>query len=302
MTVYKSPPKRREEVPPLPKKAEEVYRTPALPSIPFYTKRTEAFHLPKKAQGRVEVTLDDGIVLVGSDAHWWPEQRTHAERAFIQFAAMLQPDIIVANGDFFDGAGISRFSESTWVGRDKMPTVAGQLEATRENLRDIEFAAKGARRIWTLGNHDWRFERYLIERVPEFSGVIGTSLKDHFSAWEPAWSAEINNSVMILHSYRGGIHAPWNNVVYGGRTIVTGHLHRLQVRPFTDYNGTRWGVDCGMLADPRGPQFEYTRDTPLDWRSGFVVLTFRRGRLLWPELVWVRSDGVAEWRGEELRP
>jgi hypothetical protein len=42
----------------------------------------------------------------------------------------------------------------------------------------------------------------------------------------------------------------------------------------------------------------YREDSPADWRSGFVVMTWRGGRLLWPEVVNVVEEGVVEFRGE----
>jgi hypothetical protein len=75
----------------------------------------------------------------------------------------------------------------------------------------------------------------------------------------------------------------------------------MKVQPFSDYNGTRFGVDCGTLADPGGPQFvDYMEDSPANWRSGFVVLTFHKGRLLWPEPVHVIEDGAVEFRGRVI--
>jgi len=69
--------------------------------------------------------------------------------------------------------------------------------------------------------------------------------------------------------------------------------------PITDYNGTRFGVDAGCLADTEGPQFiDYLEDNPTLWRSGFIVLTFRSGRLMWPEPVYVVEDGKVGFRGE----
>jgi hypothetical protein len=70
----------------------------------------------------------------------------------------------------------------------------------------------------------------------------------------------------------------------------------------TDYNGTRWGVDTGTMADPRGPQFiDYLEDNVTDWRSGFAVLTFFKGRLLWPEVVHVTGEDEVEFRGKVIR-
>jgi hypothetical protein len=83
--------------------------------------------------------------------------------------------------------------------------------------------------------------------------------------------------------------------------MVTGHLHSLKVTPFDDYNGTRYGVDTGTLADPLGPQFEnYLEQGPTNWRSGFVVLTYHNGQLLWPEVAKVFAPGFIEFRGKVM--
>jgi hypothetical protein len=76
-------------------------------------------------------------------------------------------------------------------------------------------------------------------------------------------------------------------------------LHSLKVTPFDDYNGTRYGVDTGTLADVDGPQFEnYLELSPTNWRSGFAVLTFHNGHLLWPELVAKYAENKIQFRGK----
>lgn len=81
--------------------------------------------------------------------------------------------------------------------------------------------------------------------------------------------------------------------------MFTGHLHSMKVQPISDYNGTKYGVDTGTLADPYGPQFaNYTELNPLNWRSGFVVVTFYKGQLLWPEFVHVLGPSKYEFRGK----
>jgi hypothetical protein len=46
--------------------------------------------------------------------------------------------------------------------------------------------------------------------------------------------------------------------------------------------------------------FEYCEDSPKDWRSGFVMLSFAQGRMLMPELIMVSNEqaGEYEFRGE----
>ena len=71
------------------------------------------------------------------------------------------------------------------------------------------------------------------------------------------------------------------------------------MQPFSDYNGTRFGVDTGTLAEPYDEQFNnYMEDNPRSWRSGFIVLTFVNKKLLWPEIVHVVEENVVDFRGE----
>lgn len=243
---------------------------------------------------RITLSVDNGVVLVGSDGHYWPGAASTAHRAFVKFAKELKPKAVVFNGDAFDGARISRHPPIGWESR---PEVVDELGACQERLAEIE-AASDARLIWTLGNHDSRFETRLATVAPEYAKLHGFHLKDHFERWQPAWSAWVNSDVVIKHRFKGGTHAPHNNTLWSGKTIVTGHLHSAKVQPITDYNGTRWGVDTGCLADPDGPQFiDYTEDNPKNWVSGFAVLTFHKGRLLPPELVTVWNENNVTFRG-----
>lgn len=246
--------------------------------------------------GRINMEVDNGVVLVGSDHHYWPGIITTAHRAFLRACRELKPVAVIANGDVLDGATISRHPPIGWESR---PSLVDEVETCKERLAEIEKEAKGARRIWSLGNHDGRFETRLATVAPEYARLHGVHLKDHFPAWEPCWSVWINDDVVIKHRYKGGIHATHNNTLSSGKTMVTGHLHSLKVTPYSDYAGTRFGVDTGTMADPWGPQFsDYLEDNPVNWRSGFVVLTFQNGRLLWPEIVHVLDGQSVEFRGK----
>jgi hypothetical protein len=248
---------------------------------------------------RAVVEVWDGHAVIGSDAHYWPNIVTTAHRAFVHFVAKFQPKCVILNGDVFDGASISRHPSIGW---ESKPSVIQEIEACKERLDEIEKAAKNAKLVWTLGNHDARFETSLANRAPEYAKVHGVHLKDHFPYWTPAWSCWLNNDVVVKHRLKGGIHATHNNTVGSGRSTVTGHLHSLKVTPYTDYNGTRYGIDCGTLAGgATAPQFvNYLEDAPANWRSGFVLLTFKNGKLLVPEVVQVseQDPDAVEFRGE----
>ena len=249
----------------------------------------------------MQETVEDGVVIVFSDAHYWPGEPSVAHQALLAACQKLKPAIVVANGDVFDGARISRHPRMGWESR---PSVKDEVEVVCLRMREIEKLAPGARLIRTLGNHDSRFENYIAANAPELEGVHGTSLFDFLPNWRGGFALHLNPEqdgwTVIRHVHvAGGIHSAYNSTVRAGTHYVHGHLHKLQVTPFGDYRGRRYGVDTGTLAEPKGPQFAYVQAGPLNWCSGFAVLTYRGGRLLLPELVEV-IDGAAWFRGERL--
>jgi hypothetical protein len=245
--------------------------------------------------------IENGTVIVFSDAHFWPGIHTTAYRGLLWAIKEFQPKAVIANGDIFDGASISRYPRIGW---DSTPSVIQELKACELAMGEIEEAAKKARHnvnlVWTLGNHDARFENRLAANAPQYEQVKGFSLKDHFPAWHPCWSCWPTEEVVVKHRWKGGIHATHNNTVNAGVSIITGHLHSLKVTPYADYSGNRFGVDTGTLAETDGPQFvNYLEDSPTNWRSGFAILTFHNGRLLWPELVYSwGAENKIEFRGK----
>ena len=253
---------------------------------------------------RLHLNITDGVVIVGSDSHYWPGEVSTAHRAFLHFCKEMKQELraVIKNGDELDGATISRHAPIGW---EKRPSLIEEIDAVKERLGEVEKIIGGACPLyWPLGNHDARFSTRLAHVAPEYARVHGVQLKDHFPFWKPCWSLFINDDVVVKHRIRGGMHATRNNALNSGRTVITGHLHSLKVTPLTDYNGTRWGVDCGTMMEPGigepwGQQaVNYLEDNPVDWRSGFVVLTWHKGKLLWPEVVHVVESGKVSFCGK----
>lgn len=242
--------------------------------------------------------LLNGHALIASDVHCWPGPFSVAKRGFIHMVRELKPKLTLLNGDVFDGARVKRHPPIGW---ERLPTVVEELDACTEFTDAVRAAAKGSDLYWTLGNHDMRYESVLAAKAPEYQGTKFAALSDHFPHWRFTWSLWVNNDVVIKHRFKGGIHATHNNTLWAGKTMVTGHLHSLKVTPLSDYNGTRFGVDTGTLDDPYGEHANYTEDNPLNHRSGFIVLTFRNGVLLWPEIAAVVDEEHIQFRGQLIK-
>ena len=262
--------------------------------------RKTALTVAHESIGRLKIDITDGRIVVFSDAHFQPGCISTANRALLKLLPELKPGVVVCNGDAFDGAGISRWPK---MFGSTPPTPAAELRAVDERMDEIADAAKGAKRIWTLGNHDIRLHSYIQSAAPALADMDAMDLRKLFPRWDFAWSLWVNDNTIIKHRFKGGMYAPANNVKGAlGMSFVTGHLHSMKVMPLSSYadRATAYGVDTGMLAEPEWAAFGYREDSPADWRSGFVVMTWRDGRLLWPEVVSVLSEGKVEFRGEIL--
>jgi hypothetical protein len=261
----------------------------------LYNKNTPKSFSPLK---QVELGMLDGCVIVFSDAHFIPGQRSTAFKGLLYMIQELKPHAVIANGDCFDGASISRHD----VTDQPQTSVIQELKACQGALGEIEEVAKAARHnvklLFTWGNHDIRFGNRLAQHAPQFKDVVGFKLTDHIPDWEFCWAVWPTEDVIIKHRYKNGIHATHTSTLNAGVSTVCGHLHALKVTPFQDLRGNRFGVDCGTLAEIDGPQFTYAELNPSNHRSGFAVLNFFNGRLLWPELVHKFDEGLIEFRGQ----
>lgn len=261
--------------------------------------REAARRIAKEYPHRAALEVKNGLVIVGSDFHIWPGQESVALRAFKLLCKELKPSAVILNGDVLDFPKISRHPPIGW---ENTPSPIEEIEAAQDHLHEIAQACGRARKIWTLGNHDARFETRLATVASEYKGISGIHLSDHFPLWEKGWSVWINDSVVCKHRWKGGVHATHNNTVGSGKTMVTGHLHSQKVTPYTDYNGTRYGIDTGCVADPDHKAFlDYTEDAPKNWVSGFAVLKFKDSRLMQPELCSVWDSKSVQFRGEAIK-
>lgn len=218
------------------------------------------------------------VWIIGSDFHLWDDQPTLIYKAFAKLARELKVTGIIANGDVLDGARVSRHGLPMGT---KAPKIDKEIDAARKLFSMLP---RTKYRLWTMGNHDIRIDNYIAGQARELDEYIG-NLATRFPEWDIAYAFTLNDHTEVRHRFRGGIHGGYNNALHSGVNLITGHTHQLQVTAIRDRKGSRWGVETGTMADPKGPQFEYTEGAPTRAQMGFAVITFDAdGHMLPPEL------------------
>lgn len=210
-------------------------------------------------------------VLVVSDWHIWPGYHSRAEEALWAVLAREAFDVVVLNGDVTDQPQISRHGPGRGI---QPPKLIDELAEAQTRVADlVKLVRKRNRQVqllWVFGNHDIRLWRYLATNAADAADLV--TFEAYFPDWEFAQSIDINEVCVIKHRWHGGIHAAYNNALRSGATLVTGDTHRLSCTRWSDYTGVRYGVETGMLADPRGPQFQYVDNNPVNWCPGWAEL------------------------------
>ena len=262
--------------------------------LPSLNPKHKADNFPTTAE-RIEHKERYSVVIF-SDGHFWPNQTAAPFWILLKVLEEVKPDYVIDNGDSFDGATVSRFAKSTF---EHLPTLAEEYECVTHHLGMVKEASGKAKLLRNVGNHDLRFEGKLASNLPEMEGMPGMTTHELFPDWSHNYAVVLNGHTYIKHNWKGGMYAAANNTKQSGVNFISAHSHRLLCYPYTDFTGTRYGIECGTLADIYGPQFSYSCDDPRNWQQGFVVLTVD-GDKIYPELVEV-NDGKAIFRGKEYK-
>ena len=232
-----------------------------------------------------------GCILIGGDAHIWPDVNSLMMKAFVKLAKQLKPEMICLNGDIIDGARVSRHGATLG---SAAPKVSAEIDAAKKWMDQLP---KCRRRIFTIGNHDMRVDNYLANQASELEEYAGR-LADRFPMWEFCYALQLNDDVEVRHRFRAGIHAAYNNAQVSGWTTVTNHTHAQQLTAIRNRRGSHWGVETGMLGDPNHKAFQYGEGAPNRAHQGFAVLTFDETGILMPPEFCQMINGRPVFRGK----
>lgn len=169
-----------------------------------------------------------------------------------------KPDTIYINGDLIDFYQLSRFQKDP-----RKRSAAHELKSTNEFLDVLE--QFGAKVIYKLGNHDIRYEHYLIQKAPELLGIPEfdfsnlLKLKQRGVDLVPDKVIAKAGGLNLIHGHEfvQSVFNPVNTArglfLRAKTSALQGHNHQVSEHTEPDMNGqitTTWSVGCLCELNP----------------------------------------------------
>lgn len=209
---------------------------------------------------------------VFSDIHV-PYHSISALTAAIDYSVKEGCDGLLLNGDTIDFYGLSRFMKDP-----RKRSVSHELQACND-LLDI-LGSLEMKIFFKMGNHDERYQHYLMHKAPELLGIREFELEYLLRLKERGIDFITDkriikaNKLNILHGHEfvGGISAPVNIArglfLRAKVSAMQGHNHQSSSHTENNLNGeitTTWSLGCLCELHP-----EYM---PINkWNHGFAIV------------------------------
>lgn len=230
-------------------------------------------------------------IVIGGDNHI-PFNDVRAENEFLAFLKEEKPEIVIHVGDLLDFYEISNFRRVPLTQTE----IVDEIEEGTYFLEKIRNILPKAKIFYICGNHEFRFQKYLIDNAFVFYKVFALSLPEllrlkqlgvnfvplRIQANKFSHNFIQINDILIGHFDKSlqnaGYTARWLRDFFG-KSIITGHTHRLAITYKNFYNETKFGVEAGCLCN-----LEPSYVTSPDWAQGFVELRFENNK--WQVFCW----------------
>ena len=210
------------------------------------------YKLPESEETKYEpYYIKEKKIAVLSDVHI-PYHSIDALTACFDFLQAERPEAILLNGDILDFYQLSRFGKDP-----RKRSVAHELQAAREFL-DV-LSQFNAKIYYKIGNHEERYEHYLMQKAPELLGVQQFELKYLLGLNERGIDMIGDkriikaNDLNIVHGHEFGqsIFSPVNVArglfLRGKVSALQGHNHQTSSHTESNMNGeitTTYSIGC----------------------------------------------------------
>jgi len=245
-------------------KSSEFYKEEHRPMNPW--------KLPESEESKyLPFVIKAKRLAVLSDIHV-PYHSIEALTAAFDMISKEKPDAILLNGDTIDFYGLSRFMKDP-----RKRSVAHELQACNELLDVLQ--QFNAKIYYKLGNHDERYEHYLMHKAPELLGIPEFKFENLLKAKERGMEVIGEkriikaNKLNIIHGHEyPSVFSPVNIArglyMKGKVSAMQGHNHQTSSHTESDMNGeivTTWSLGCLCELNPAY--------MPLNkWSHGFAMV------------------------------
>jgi hypothetical protein len=168
----------------------------------------------------------------------------------------------------------------------KIEDLRYEIDAGRGILKRINRDFPRCRRVFLIGNHEARLEKWILKNCPALYNFV--NLPDMLNLNEDGWTVVPYGPMQAFHigaglyarhePIAGGLHAAKNTAAKGKIDLIFGHTHRLQVETDCNLVGRTFKtMSPGWLGDfDRYPEiFGYVKG-PQPWTLGFAIIYIDR--------------------------
>lgn len=233
------------------------------------------YNLPQSDEADYKPFLIKGHkrIAVFSDIHV-PFHSIEAITAAIKFCKKEKPDAILLNGDTIDCHRLSRFIKDP-----KKRNFALELD-TFKALMEVFRKELKCKMYFKVGNHEERYEHFLMEKASELNGVEEFEFENIIKARANGIGFISDRRVIKIgelygihgHEYVGGISAPVNPArglfLRGKVSCFQGHNHQTSEHTEPTMAGkmiTTWSIGC--LSELHPAYMPLNR-----WNHGFAIV------------------------------
>jgi len=214
------------------------------------------------------------IWVVAGDLHI-PFHDPTALALFIAFCKSIQPDRVFLNGDILDCWEISKFDKPLSIKQH----LTDELDQGTAFFKALRLAVPDAMIDWLLGNHEFRWERFLGSKAPELYGLKYMTLEEQVDC--TAQGVTVHNAhlpetmvqvgkLLIGHFAKVNKHSAYtakNLLDEKGISLIQAHTHRMGAHYRTDYNRTLVAFEGGCLCSLDPPYLSRP-----NWQQGWTVV------------------------------
>lgn len=183
---------------------------------------------------------------------------------------------VIILGDYADFYAVNSHGKHPKM----MHSLKEEVEIVRRYLWELSDIFSHQKIIYIQGNHEYRLERYLVNKAPELFGITDTKkileldqMDFKYVKYGRNQSYNVLGTDLIARHepISQGVHCAMSTLQKGGSSIIFGHTHRWQHVAINTLDGrTIRGYSCGNLIDKKSKVFGYMKNKD-DWTQGFAV-------------------------------